>query len=150
MARAVFELCLDHSFKLLPICRLVSICIMWLSSEGCRLTSQSYSDGTGMIRPRASSNLTGACAHVWRMSGSGSLCSTAESFSIISVCDFLNQLEGGRFCSDLLIRTYHTLVATLNKESSLGIASLSVVQLAVSMSVKSDIPLRNHIYFLVY
>ena len=82
----------QHQFSSrLKDCQYISDAV--LNFEGCQLTSQSYSEGIGMIRPRASSNLTGACAHVWRISGSGSLCNTVESFSIISLCDFLLQLE---------------------------------------------------------
>lgn len=52
-------------------------------------TSQPYSDGTGMVRPRASSSFTGACAHVnWRC-GIGSLSLSSTKVDIKAASDFL-------------------------------------------------------------
>jgi hypothetical protein len=40
----------------------------FIGDQGAVLTGKSYSEGIGMIQPRASSNFTGACAHVKRIS----------------------------------------------------------------------------------
>ena len=60
--RAVFELNLDDCLELLLIPSFVREILVLI--KAIELTSQSYSDGTGIIRPNASSNLIGACAQV--------------------------------------------------------------------------------------
>jgi hypothetical protein len=59
------------------------------SSFHLELTSQSYSKGTMITRPKASSNLIGGWNHVWYKSGGGTDFMTIVNTSIISLCIFL-------------------------------------------------------------
>ena len=68
---AVFKLGLDDCLELLFIPSFVREDFACLTAS--KLTSQSYSDGTGIILPSASSNLIGACAQVCVRSGGGTL-----------------------------------------------------------------------------
>lgn len=74
-----------------------SIECLWRKWEFCRwvcvwerlLTSQSYSEATGITRPSASSNLIGLCAHVWLRSAGGREWTIRERLHIISLWAFL-------------------------------------------------------------
>jgi hypothetical protein len=92
------------------------------SSFHLELTSQSYSKGTMITRPKASSNLIGGWNHVWYKSGGGTDFMTIVNTSIISLCIFLrNILQPLEAARDRTRNTYHTLSATASKESNLAL-----------------------------
>lgn len=93
------------------------------------LTSQSYSDGIGNTRPKASSNLIGAWMYVNRRSGAILSFSMDFSISIISLFAFLIRVNALRL---IIESTHQILVVIAKSDSMVGIVSLWYVNHGMS------------------